>query len=145
MRGRGPSSGENAVSGPRIEALKGHAAMLLFALCISGSFSLGKRAAPHLDPAALNALRFLLGALILTPLALPRLRRRHLAAPWLDTCSRAGHRRHRLWWGWKTLTRNRRGGFVRAGRTKSGAGGVEEVQAVFGKFELNPLVGREIP
>lgn len=68
--------------GARIEALKGHGAMLLFALCISGSFSLGKRAAPHLDPAALNAIRFALGALILAPWALPRLRRRHLHAPW---------------------------------------------------------------
>ncbi len=66
----------------RLEALKGHGTMLLFALCISGSFSLGKRAAPHLDPAALNAIRFLLGAVLLAPLALPRLRRWHLAAPW---------------------------------------------------------------
>ena len=66
----------------RIEALKGHLAMLAFAICISGSFSLGKRAAPHLDPAALNAVRFLLGGLLLAPVAIPRIRRWHLAAPW---------------------------------------------------------------
>lgn len=66
----------------RIEALRGHAAMLAFAICISGSFSLGKRAAPHLDPAALNAIRFLIGGLLLAPVAIPRLRRWHLAAPW---------------------------------------------------------------
>lgn len=66
----------------RLEALKGHAAMFLFAVCISGSFSLGRRAAPHLDPAALNAIRFALAGLLLAPLALPRLRRWHLRAAW---------------------------------------------------------------
>lgn len=66
----------------RIEALKGHAAMLAFAVCISGSFSLGKRAAPFLDPAALNAIRFALGGLLLAPLALPKLRRWHLRSAW---------------------------------------------------------------
>ena len=66
----------------RIEALKGHGAMLVFAALISGSFSLGHRAAPHIDPALLNALRFALGALLLAPFALPHVRRENLRAPW---------------------------------------------------------------
>lgn len=66
----------------RAEALKGHAAMFAFAVAISGSFSLGKLAAPYLDPAALNAVRFVLAGCLLAPFALPRLRRHHLAAPW---------------------------------------------------------------
>ena len=66
----------------RAEALRGHAAMFAFAVAISGSFTLGKQAAPHLDPAALNAVRFCLAALLLAPVALPRVRRAHLAAPW---------------------------------------------------------------
>ncbi|HSF95928.1 MAG TPA: DMT family transporter [Thermohalobaculum sp.] len=66
----------------RAEALKGHAAMFAFAVAISGSFTLGKQAAPHLDPAALNAVRFCLAALLLAPLALRRLERHHLDAIW---------------------------------------------------------------
>jgi drug/metabolite transporter (DMT)-like permease len=66
----------------RTEALKGHAAMLAFAVAISGSFTLGKQAAPHLDPAALNAIRFALAGCLLAPLALRRLRPLHLRAPW---------------------------------------------------------------
>lgn len=66
----------------RREALKGHAAMFAFAMAISGSFALGKRAAPHLDPAALNAIRFVLAGVLLAPVVLPRLRREHLRAPW---------------------------------------------------------------
>lgn len=66
----------------RTEALKGHAAMFAFAVAISGSFTLGKQAAPHLDPAALNAIRFALAGCLLAPLALRRLRREHLVAPW---------------------------------------------------------------
>jgi drug/metabolite transporter (DMT)-like permease len=56
--------------------------MFAFAVAISGSFSLGKLAAPHLDPAALNALRFALAGIVIAPFALPRIRRVHLAAPW---------------------------------------------------------------
>jgi drug/metabolite transporter (DMT)-like permease len=66
----------------RNEALKGHAAMFAFAVAISGSFSLGKLAAPHLDPAALNAIRFVLAGCLIAPLALRRLRREHLHAAW---------------------------------------------------------------
>ena len=66
----------------RTEALKGHAAMLAFAVAISGSFSLGKLAAPHLDSAALNAIRFALAGCLLAPFALRRLKREHLRAAW---------------------------------------------------------------
>lgn len=40
------------------EKLAGHLAMLLFAILIAGSFSLGHEAAPHIGAAALNAIRF---------------------------------------------------------------------------------------
>jgi drug/metabolite transporter (DMT)-like permease len=66
----------------RREALKGHAAMFAFAVVISGSFTLGKQAAPHLDSAALNAVRFALAGCLIAPLALRKLRREHLNAPW---------------------------------------------------------------
>ncbi|MDF1792851.1 MAG: DMT family transporter [Thalassobaculaceae bacterium] len=49
----------------RNEALKGHAAMLLFATLISGSFTLGHLTAPHIDPGALTALRFALAAAVM--------------------------------------------------------------------------------
>ena len=43
----------------------GHGAMILFALLISGSFSIGHLAAPHIEPAALNAIRFLFASIIM--------------------------------------------------------------------------------
>jgi drug/metabolite transporter (DMT)-like permease len=47
------------------EAQRGHLAMLAFSALVAGSFSLGALAAPHVDPGALSALRFLLaGALV---------------------------------------------------------------------------------
>ena len=64
------------------EALRGHAAMLLFAAAISVSFSLGGRAAQLIDPAALTAARFAFAACVLGVLAIPRLKRAHLGAPW---------------------------------------------------------------
>ena len=45
--------------------LPGHAAMLLFAAAISVSFSLGGRAAPYIDPAALAPARFLIAAILI--------------------------------------------------------------------------------
>ncbi len=56
----------------RREALRGHLAMLLFALLISGSFTFGGIIAPLVDPAAMNAVRFvvatvLMGAVITAP------------------------------------------------------------------------------
>ncbi len=44
------------------ERWRGHAALLLFAGFISVSFSLGAVAAPHIDPKAITALRFLIAA-----------------------------------------------------------------------------------
>lgn len=69
---------------PRREALRGHAAMLLFAALISGSFSLGGLAARFIDPGALTATRFALAALVLgaAALATGAVRRADLAAPW---------------------------------------------------------------
>jgi len=62
----------------------GHLAMLLFSALVAGSFSLGARAAPHVDPAVMTALRFgiatgLLLALCRLTTGLPRAAFR---APW---------------------------------------------------------------
>ena len=46
-------------------ALRGHLAMLGFSALVAGSFSLGTRVANDLDPAALNALRFVLATLVI--------------------------------------------------------------------------------
>jgi drug/metabolite transporter (DMT)-like permease len=72
------------MSGPRRAALQGHGAMLAFALIISGSFSLGHLAAPHLAPSALNAVRFAVAVTALGVAASlgPGLRRSQLRAPW---------------------------------------------------------------
>ena len=43
----------------------GHFAMLIFAVLIAGSFSIGHLAAPHIAPAALNAIRFVLACLVM--------------------------------------------------------------------------------
>ncbi|SEK73705.1 EamA-like transporter family protein [Roseovarius azorensis] len=45
-------------------ALRGHLAMLCFSGLVAGSFALGSMAAQHIEPAALNAPRFLLAAVI---------------------------------------------------------------------------------
>ncbi|WP_373355720.1 DMT family transporter [Pseudoroseicyclus sp. CXY001] len=54
------------------DAARGHLAMLLFSALVAGSFPLGALAAPHIAPAALNALRFWIAAAILTPFVLAR-------------------------------------------------------------------------
>lgn len=61
-----------------------HLAMLLYALLIAGSFSFGAVAAPHLDPAALNAVRFVGAAVLMGALYLadPRASRRVPPALW---------------------------------------------------------------
>jgi drug/metabolite transporter (DMT)-like permease len=64
------------------EALKAHAAMVLFAAVISVSFTLGDLAAPHIEPAVLTALRFLTAAVILSVLALPQLTRSACQSSW---------------------------------------------------------------
>ncbi|MFV0303440.1 MAG: DMT family transporter [Paracoccus sp. (in: a-proteobacteria)] len=70
---------------PRREALRGHAAMLLFSALVAGSFSLGVRSANLIDPAAITAARFALATGILGGLVLslgPGVPRAALAAPW---------------------------------------------------------------
>ncbi|MEL6217946.1 MAG: DMT family transporter [Pseudomonadota bacterium] len=71
-----------AHSDARREALRGHAAMLAFAALISVSFTLGDRAAPHIDPAAMTTVRFLLAVVITGLVALPLMRLAHFRAPW---------------------------------------------------------------
>lgn len=58
--------------------------MLTWAFFIAGSFSLGHKAAPHIEPAALNALRFILGTAVLAGvlLAVTRQLPAFPAAPW---------------------------------------------------------------
>lgn len=55
------------------EKLLGHLAMLAFAALVAGSFSFGALAAPHLGPAPLNAVRFLLGTSIMGAICLAML------------------------------------------------------------------------
>jgi drug/metabolite transporter (DMT)-like permease len=66
------------------EPRKGHLAMLGFSGLVAGSFSLGGLAAPFIDPAALNAVRFVIAAGVLWALAAATggLGRSVLAAPW---------------------------------------------------------------
>ncbi len=66
----------------RSEALRGHAAMLLFAVLISISFTLGDLAAPHIDPAALTAARFALAVCVIGVIAWPKMRASHFTALW---------------------------------------------------------------
>ncbi|WP_295048352.1 DMT family transporter [uncultured Paracoccus sp.] len=54
----------------RSEALRGHAAMLVFSLLVAGSFSLGVRAANLIDPAAITVARFVIAAGVLGGIAL---------------------------------------------------------------------------
>lgn len=56
----------------RDEALRGHAAMLLFSLLVAGSFSFGTRIANELDPTAVTVARFVIAAAILTGVVLVR-------------------------------------------------------------------------
>lgn len=44
--------------------------MMVFAALVAGSFSLGRMAAPYIDPMVLNAVRFVIGAVVLWGLAL---------------------------------------------------------------------------
>lgn len=66
------------------EAGKGHLAMLGFAMLVSGSFSLGGMAAPFIDPAVLNAVRFVIAGLVLWAWALGtgKFNRALFDAPW---------------------------------------------------------------
>lgn len=65
-------------------ALAGHLAMLCFSGLIAGSFALGSLAAEHIAPTALNALRFVIAAVLVgaAALATTGLPRAAFAAPW---------------------------------------------------------------
>ena len=65
-------------------ALQGHAAMLLFAALVAGSFPLGAAAANDISPMALNAVRFWLAALVIGAVVFARggVPRAALEAPW---------------------------------------------------------------
>lgn len=65
-------------------ATRGHLAMLLFSALVAGSFSLGVLVANDIAPAALNALRFALAAVIVGSVAAAThgLRRQSFRAPW---------------------------------------------------------------
>jgi drug/metabolite transporter (DMT)-like permease len=58
--------------------------MLLFAALVAGSFSLGRMAAPHIEPTTLNAVRFIVAAAIVAGLASlsDGWSRQVFAAPW---------------------------------------------------------------
>lgn len=61
-----------APDGNHREALRGHLAMLLFSLLVAGSFSMGVRAANLIDPGAITAIRFAIGAGLIGGIALVR-------------------------------------------------------------------------
>ncbi|WP_152612886.1 DMT family transporter [Tateyamaria sp. ANG-S1] len=65
-------------------ALRGHAAMLLFSALVAGSFSLGAMAANEIAPAALNAARFWIAALVIGVAVVARggVPGQALRAPW---------------------------------------------------------------
>lgn len=66
------------------EKRKAHLAMLLFAMLIASSFSIGSQVVRHIDPAPLNALRFTLGAALMAAFTFGLNRQRFYvpAAPW---------------------------------------------------------------
>ncbi|OED37407.1 hypothetical protein AB833_23575 [Chromatiales bacterium (ex Bugula neritina AB1)] len=66
----------------RSEALRGHAAMFLFAAVISVSFTLGDIAAPWIDPMALSALRFTIAAMLVGVASAPHIRAVHFKQAW---------------------------------------------------------------
>ncbi|WP_127114629.1 DMT family transporter [Shimia sediminis] len=63
---------------------RGHLAMLMFSALVAGSFSLGAMAANEIPPTALNALRFLIAAVVIGAVALATtgLPRSAWQAPW---------------------------------------------------------------
>lgn len=64
--------------------LRGHLAMLLFSALVAGSFSLGSMSANAVEPAALNAVRFLIAAAVIgvAALATKGLPKSAWQAPW---------------------------------------------------------------
>lgn len=68
----------------RAEALRGHAAMMGFAVGVAGSFSLGALVANEISPVQINALRFVLAGAVMVGIVLMQggYRRADVAAPW---------------------------------------------------------------
>lgn len=66
------------------EAQRGHLAMLCFSALVAGSFSLGSMSAPFIDPAVLNAVRFVIAAALMLAAAVlnKEMSRAAWAAPW---------------------------------------------------------------
>ncbi|MFP4449749.1 MAG: DMT family transporter [Rhodosalinus sp.] len=66
------------------DAARGHLAMLLFSALVAGSFSLGGMVANEIAPAAINAVRFAIAAVVIGAVvaATGRFDRRALQAPW---------------------------------------------------------------
>lgn len=64
--------------------MRGHLAMLLFSSLVAGSFSLGSLAANEIPPAALNALRFFIAAVVIgvAAMATKGVPRKTWQAPW---------------------------------------------------------------
>jgi len=71
-----------ARSGKRVQALRGHAAMLLFAVLISVSFTLGDLAIPYIAPGPLTAARFALAVTVMAAMAAGQMRLHHFAGIW---------------------------------------------------------------
>jgi drug/metabolite transporter (DMT)-like permease len=73
-----------ALTLPLTQAQRGHLAMLAFSALVAGSFSLGALAAPHVDPAALTVLRFILAGVLVgvAALATTGIPRSTWRAPW---------------------------------------------------------------
>ena len=69
---------------PLSRAGQGHLAMLAFSSLVAGSFSLGVLAAPHIQPAAMNAPRFAIAAVLVGSVALATggIPREATRAPW---------------------------------------------------------------
>ncbi len=66
------------------EQWRGHAAMLVFSALVAGSFSLGHIVANEIAPSAVNAVRFVLAAIVMGLFVLtgPGFKRAHFQAPW---------------------------------------------------------------
>ncbi len=66
------------------DTTRGHLAMLAFSALVAGSFSLGSMTANHIDPAAFNAVRFVLGAIVVGAVVQARrgFARWQFRAPW---------------------------------------------------------------
>lgn len=71
-------------AGDAVAQWPGHLAMVVFSALVAGSFSLGSMAANDIEPAALNAVRFLIGGIVIGTFAMATcgIDRRAFRAPW---------------------------------------------------------------